>query len=45
MNLKVNESAKVLQKKLMSIEETGPTALGPALATSIGMAAEGAPGS
>lgn len=29
----------------MSLEETGPTALGPALVTSIAMAAEGAPGS
>lgn len=29
----------------MSIEETGPTALGPALLTAVAMAAEGAPGS
>lgn len=29
----------------MELEETGPTALGPAVATSIAMAAEGAPGS
>lgn len=29
----------------MDIEETGPTALGPAVATSIAMAANGAPGS
>jgi len=29
----------------MSLEETGPTALGPALASSIAMAGEGAPGS
>jgi hypothetical protein len=29
----------------MGLEETGPTALGPALLTSIAMAAEGAPGS
>mmetsp|Transcript_29123 Transcript_29123/g.28176 ORF Transcript_29123/g.28176 Transcript_29123/m.28176 type:complete len:108 (+) Transcript_29123:136-459(+) len=29
----------------MSLEETGPTALGPALATSIAMAAQGKPGS
>lgn len=29
----------------MGLEETGPTALGPAIATSIAMAAEGAPGS
>ena len=45
MQLKVNESAQVLQKKVMALEETGPTALGPAVATSVGMAAEGAPGS
>ena len=31
--------------KLLSLEETGPTALGPALLTAIGMASEGAPGS
>jgi len=29
----------------MSLEETGPTALGPALTTAIAMAAQGAPGS
>ena len=29
----------------MSLEETGPTALGPAVTTAIAMAAEGAPGS
>ena len=29
----------------MSIEETGPTALGPAVLTSVAMAAEGAAGS
>lgn len=29
----------------MSIEETGPTALGPALLTSVALAAQGAPGS
>jgi hypothetical protein len=29
----------------MSLEETGSTALGPALVTSIGLAGEGAPGS
>ena len=29
----------------MKLEETGPTALGPAIATSIAMAAQGAPGS
>jgi len=29
----------------MAMEETGPTALGPAVATSIAMASKGAPGS
>ena len=29
----------------MAIEETGPTALGPAVLTSVALAAEGAPGS
>jgi len=29
----------------MGIEETGPTALGPAVLTAIAMASEGAPGS
>jgi hypothetical protein len=29
----------------MALEETGPTALGPALLTSIAMAADGKPGS
>lgn len=32
-------------EKLNAIEETGPTALGPAIVTSVGMAAEGNPGS
>lgn len=45
MQLKINESAEVLQKSVMSMQETGPTALGPAVATSIAMAAEGSPGS
>jgi len=46
MALTVKESAKALQDKLMKMEETGPTALGPAVATSIGLAAEqGAVGS
>lgn len=39
MKLTVKDSAKQLQHKLMSMEETGPTALGPAVATSIAMAA------
>jgi len=41
----VKETASKLQKKLMDIEETGPTALGPAVLTSIAMAAQGKPGS
>ena len=45
MKNKVSESKKLLSDKLMSLEETGPTALGPALLTGIAMAAEGAPGS
>ena len=45
MTKKINESKKLLTDKLMSLEETGPTALGPALLTGIAMAAEGAPGS
>ena len=50
------ESSKVLQQpikdtkqklvqEVMQIEETGPTALGPALTTSISLASQGAPGS
>lgn len=39
MKLTVKDSAKELQKRIMSMEETGPTALGPAVATSIAMAA------
>ena len=39
MNLTVKDSAKQLQKKIMAMEETGPTALGPAVATAISMAA------
>lgn len=45
MTATINESQKQLTDKLMSLEETGPTALGPALATAVGMAAEGATGS
>ena len=41
----MKETAVKLQQKLMAIEETGPTALGPAVLTSIVMAAEGKPGS
>jgi hypothetical protein len=45
MTRTINKSQKHLTDKLMSLEETGPTALGPALATAVAMAAEGAPGS
>ena len=37
----VGETNKVLLEKLAAIEETGPTALGPAIITSVCMAAEG----
>ena len=40
MTKKINESKKLLTDKLMSLEETGPTALGPALLTGIAMADE-----
>ena len=42
---KVAQTKKVLIDKLEAIEETGPTALGPAIVTSVCMAAEGAQGS
>jgi len=45
MTKTIKESQKPLSDKLMSLEETGPTALGPALATGVAMAAEGATGS
>ena len=45
MQKSVKDTKEMLSKKLLSIEETGPTALGPALLTSIGMASKGAPGS
>lgn len=45
MQRKIGETSKQLTDKLMGLEETGTTALGPAVATSIAMAAEGAPGS
>lgn len=45
MTKTINNSQKHLTEKLMSLEETGPTALGPALATGVAMAAEGATGS
>jgi len=45
MTKKIEDTKEVLVDKLMGIEETGPTALGPAALTSIAMAAEGAAGS
>lgn len=45
LNHTINKTQEKLTQKLMSLEETGPTALGPAVATSIAMAAQGAPGS
>lgn len=45
MTKTIKESQKPLTDKLMSLEETGPTALGPALATGVAMAAQGATGS
>jgi hypothetical protein len=41
----IGETGKILIEKLMAIEETGPTALGPAVLTSIGLACQGKPGS
>lgn len=41
----IKETKAHLQQKLMALEETGPTALGPAVLTSIALAGEGAPGS
>ena len=35
----------MLSEKIMAIEETGPTAMGPAVLTSIAMACQGNPGS
>ena len=41
----IGQSSKVLSDKIMAIEETGPTAMGPAVLTSIAMACQGNPGS
>eukprot|EP00347_Sterkiella_histriomuscorum_P012379 403368807 len=41
----ISETREKLQHALMSVEETGPTALGPALVTAISMAAQGNSGS
>ena len=45
MTHKITETKQNLCDKLMKLEETGPTALGPAVLTSVAMAAEGAAGS
>jgi hypothetical protein len=45
MEKTVKETGKSLQKKVLAIEETGPTALGPAVLTSVAMACQGKPGS
>lgn len=41
----VSETKDILKAKLVAIEETGPTALGPGILTAVAMAAEGSPGS
>jgi hypothetical protein len=45
MTNKIADSRAVLTEKLLRIEETGPTALGPALLASVGLASKGRPGS
>lgn len=45
MEKSINETQTFLAEKVMAIEETGPTALGPAALTSIAMASEGKLGS
>lgn len=42
---KIADCKEVLVEKLLRIEETGPTALGPALLASVGLASKGRPGS
>ena len=41
----IKDTSKILSEKVMGLEETGPTALGPALASAIALASSGAPGS
>lgn len=41
----IKETKAHLQQKLINLEETGPTALGPAVITAIALAGEGQPGS
>jgi hypothetical protein len=45
MTLPVSQTREKLQRELMNIEETGPTALGPALLSSIALVSNGKPGS
>ncbi|OMJ70059.1 hypothetical protein SteCoe_32061 [Stentor coeruleus] len=45
MNNTIKDTKEGLIKKLMNLNETGPTALGPALISSVGIASEGLPGS
>lgn len=45
MTSKISECKDVLIQKLLHIEETGPTALGPALLASVGLASKGRAGS
>ena len=45
MQKQIKDTSKVLSEKLMALEETGPTALGPGLASAIALASQGAPGS
>ena len=41
----IRETSKTLKEKVLSLEESGPTALGPALLVSLLLASEGGPGS
>lgn len=45
MQKTVSETHEALKNKLMCLEETGPTALGPAVLTSVALASKGKPGS
>lgn len=45
MQKPIKDTSGILSAKLMALEETGPTALGPALASAIALAGTGAPGS
>ena len=41
----IKDTSSILAERVLSLEETGPTALGPALATAIALVGNGAPGS